>query len=96
MQNVNGTILPEIGYHIARAHQQNGYASEAARAVRDWTFENTPFGEVCSFMKKDNLASSATARANGMRCRGSFTDREGEISEIYAITRAEWPAVRAK
>ena len=31
MQNINGTILPEIGYHIAKLHQKNGYATEAAR-----------------------------------------------------------------
>lgn len=35
MQSVNGTILPEIGYHIAKSHQRRGYAREAARAVRD-------------------------------------------------------------
>lgn len=52
MQNINGAILPEIGYHIARAHQHQGYAAEAARAVRDWCFTHTPFGMVCSYMKK--------------------------------------------
>ena len=36
MQNVDGVILPEIGYHIAKAHQRRGYAREAARACRDW------------------------------------------------------------
>lgn len=34
MQNINGTILPELGYHIAKAHQRQGYGTEAARAVR--------------------------------------------------------------
>src|SRR5581483_10879112 len=27
---------PEIGWALARAHWGNGYATEAARAVRDW------------------------------------------------------------
>ena len=63
MQNINGTILPEIGYHIAKTHQRCGYAKEASRAVLDWTFRNTPFGTVYSYMKKENAASSATARA---------------------------------
>ena len=48
MQNINGTILPEIGYHIAKAYQRRGYAKEASRAVLDWTFRNTPFGTVYS------------------------------------------------
>ena len=34
MRNVNGFIRHEIGYHIARVHQKNGYASEAARGSR--------------------------------------------------------------
>ena len=30
MQNINGTILPEIGYHIAKAHQRRGYLWKTA------------------------------------------------------------------
>lgn len=90
MQNINGTILPEIGYHIARTHQHRGYAKEASRAVLDWTFRNAPFGTVYSYMKKVNAASSATARANDMHFLTEFTDTEGEITAIYAITREEW------
>ena len=29
MQNIDGTILPEIGYHIAKSHQRNGYAAQS-------------------------------------------------------------------
>ena len=43
MQNINGVIKPEIGYHIRKDQQRKGYAKEAAIAVRDWTFRNTPF-----------------------------------------------------
>ena len=89
MQNINGTILPEIGYHIAKAYQHQGYAKEAARAVRDWTFANTRFGTVYSYMKKTNLPSAAVARANGMTLLGEFTDDEGEQTVIYGISREE-------
>lgn len=87
MQNINGTILPEIGYHIAKAHQRKGYAKEAAAAVRSWTFANTPFCEIYSYMKKDNLPSAATARSIGMRHVGEFTDAEGEVTAVYMISR---------
>ena len=90
MQNINGTILPEIGYHIAKAYQHQGYAKEAASAVRDWTFANTTFGVVCSYMKKANVPSSAVARAGGMALLDEFTDGEGEQTVIYGIRRAEW------
>ena len=90
MQNINGTILPEIGYHIAKIHQNKGYATEAARAVRDWTFTVTPFRSLYSYMKKENLPSAAVARANGMTLTDEFTDDEGERSLVYQITRTEW------
>lgn len=90
MQNVNGQILPEIGYHIARKYQHRGFASEAARAVRDWTFMNLPFGSVYSYMKGANAASSAVARANGMTFLYDFTDDEGEQTVVYGIDRDSW------
>ena len=31
MQNINGSIKPEIGYHINKKHQRNGYAKETQR-----------------------------------------------------------------
>ena len=41
-------------------------------------------------MKKANLASSATARANGMKLLDEFTDAEGEQTVVYGIRREEW------
>ena len=93
LQNINGSILPEIGYHIAKAHQRRGYAGEAARACRDWTFAHTAFDRVYSYMKKANVPSAATARANGMHLVEEFTDAEGEQTVVYAITREEWQAL---
>ena len=43
MQPIDGEWLPEIGYHIHKAHWRRGYAGEAARAVRDWAFNNRDF-----------------------------------------------------
>lgn len=94
IQNANGAFLPEIGYHIARAYQRRGYAKEAARAVRDWTFEHTPFGMVYSYMKKDNIASCATARANDMRYLNEYTDKEGERTLVFGISRHEWQEIQ--
>ena len=89
VQNINGQSLPEIGYHIAKAHQRRGYAGEAARAVCGWAFENTPFDALYSYMKEDNAPSAATARANGMRLLETYIDSEGERTAVYGITRAE-------
>lgn len=96
MQNINGTIKPEIGYHIKKEYQRRGFAKEAAQACRDWAFLNTPFNEIYSYIKKENIASSATAKANGMKRISQFTDGENEISEVYAITREEWERLKMK
>ena len=90
MQNIDGSIRPDIGYHISRKFQGQGYAKEAARACRDWAFKNTPFNIIYSYMKKDNVASRATAAANGMKMIGEYYDSENEITAVYSITRGEW------
>lgn len=87
MQSINGSIKPEIGYHIRKDRQRNGYAKEAAAAVRDWAFANTPFGELFSYMKKTNLPSSATARSIGMRLIDEYTDEENELTQVYGMKR---------
>ena len=89
MQNINGVIRPEIGYHIRRDCQRQGYAKEAAGACRDWIFENTPFRVVYSYMTLANEASWATAKACGMELAERFVD-EGCEMVAYAITRQTW------
>ena len=57
LQNINGEILPEIGYHIRRDCQRKGYAKEAAGAVRDWAFRNTDYPALYSYCKYTNVPS---------------------------------------
>ena len=90
MQLIDGESLPEIGYHIHKKYWRRGYAKEAARAVRDWAFQNTGFDCLYSYMKYTNVASYSTALANGMHKVKEYPDPKNEISCAYAITRAEW------
>lgn len=90
LQNINGVIKPEIGYHFNKKYWRKGYAKEAARKCRDYIFENTPFHIVYSYMKQSNIASSATAMSNGMKKVEEYVDDEQEITVVYAITRDEW------
>lgn len=90
MQNIGGTIKPEIGYHIRNDMQRKGYAKEAAAAVRDWTFQNTPFNEIYSYMKYTNEPSAKAAMSWGCRFVNEYEDAENEITRVYMITKAEW------
>ena len=90
MQLINHIIKPEIGYHIRKDYQRNGYAKEAAIAVRDWTFNNTPFNMIFSYMKDTNVPSSRTAVSYGCRPVDEYLDEENEITKVFGITREEW------
>ena len=86
MQSIDGMILHEIGYHIAKEHRRQGFAREAASAVRDLVFANTPFHEVFSYMRKDNLPSSMTARSIGMSKVEEYND-DGRLTEVRSVKR---------
>jgi RimJ/RimL family protein N-acetyltransferase len=94
MQIINEQIRPEIGYHIRKDCQQRGYASEAAKAVRDWTFMNTPFNIIYSYMKNTNLPSYRTAMAYGCHLVDEFEDETNKITKVYAISRDEWDELK--
>ena len=90
MQLIGGEIKPEIGYHIRSDKQRNGYAKEAAIAVRDWTFNNTPFQIIYSYMKYTNEPSVKTAISYGCKQVDEYQDDENEITKVFAISRDQW------
>lgn len=96
MQNINGEIKPEIGYHIRKDKQRLGYAKEAAAAVRDWVFENTPFNQVHSYMKSTNIPSISTAISYGCKKSGEYQDSENGITAVYSLSREEWDKIKQK
>ena len=68
LQNINGEMLPEIGFHIRRDCQRKGYANEAARAVRNWAFRNTDYPALYSYCKYTNEPSIRTAEPTKSTC----------------------------
>ena len=90
MQLIGGVIKPEIGYHIRADMQRKGFAKEAATAVRDWTFRNTPFLKIFSYMKYTNEPSARAAQSWGCRQVDEFEDEVNEITKVFAITKEEW------
>ena len=94
MQLIDGEIKPEIGYHIRADKQRNGYAKEAAIAVRDWTFNNTPFNVVYSYMKSTNVPSVKTAISYGCKHVDEYQDDENEITKVFAISRDQWSGLK--
>ena len=89
IQDIDGEMLPEIGYHIHKKYWRKGFAKEAARAVRDWVFLNTQYDKIYSYMKYTNIGSYSTAIAIGMKKVKEYPDPKNTISYAYAITREE-------
>ena len=61
VQPVEGQEEIEIAYHFQRAHWGHGYASEAARACRDYAFKTLAASRVCSLVSPENLPSLRVA-----------------------------------
>jgi RimJ/RimL family protein N-acetyltransferase len=85
-QMVEGTRIPELGYHIAPAHQGRGYATEAACACRDYAFRALGCPRLYSYTRTENLASRAVARAVGMREERRFL-ADGVEQILHGIDR---------
>ena len=91
LQEVDGTPEVEVGYGFDPAHWGQGYATEAARAVRDWAFRRLEVRHLVSLILPENLPSLGVAERNGM---GWWTDADfrGQRVRVYRITRGEWEA----
>ena len=89
LQNIDGTMLPEIGYHIRKDQQHKGYAKEAASAVRDWAFNNTDYPALYSYCKYTNVPSYKTAESIGMHFEKEYPDEANEITHVSVIRRDE-------
>ena len=57
----------EIGWRLAHHHWGNGYATEAARRVLDWLFDDLAGPEVVTFTRQENHRSQAVIQRLGMR-----------------------------
>lgn len=66
MQPWNGREVLEIGYLFERQHWHKGYATEAAKACKQYAFETLNAWEVCSIIRDTNTASQQVALRNGM------------------------------
>ena len=56
---------PEIGWALVQAAWGNGYATEAARTVREWAREQRGIGRLVSLIAPGNVASQRVAQRLG-------------------------------
>ena len=85
--------VPEVGYLFRKSRWHQGYATEAARACRDYAFTTLGAGEVFSIIRANNAPSLAVARRNGMAVRAAFSKHyygQDMPHLVFSITRSQW------
>ena len=77
-QELNNEI--EILFEIADEYQNNGYATEAGKAMVRWSFEDAGQDELAAIVKPDNIASRRVIEKLGfMYCDTRVLDYDGVI-----------------
>lgn len=79
------TPCVEIGWRLASAHWNQGFATEGARAVLHYAFQDLGLQEVVSFTVPANTPSRRVMEKTGMRFDGEFD--HPSLPEGHALRR---------
>lgn len=87
-----------LGYKIGSRWWNQGYSSEAARAVIDYMFRNTDIERIDAYSSVENPASRKVMERVGMHYEGLlrhyYKIRDGfHDCSLYAIIRDEWEQI---
>lgn len=86
VMQVEGERVAELGYDFRSDYWNQGYATEAAQAVRDFAFETLRLPKLISLIRVGNQASKRVAEKVGMRLASEFT-RYGNRYWSYGVDR---------
>ncbi len=76
----------ELGWGLAREHWGHGYATEAARALRDWALGERGLNRLISLIQHENLRSVRVAEKLGERYERDVEVR-GKPTRLYSLER---------
>jgi len=87
--DVGGQPDVEVGYRLARSAWGQGYATEAAGAVRDFAFATLGIQRLIAIIDPSNIASIHVAEKIGMHYEKEVMLNDyTHPDHVYAITRA--------
>jgi RimJ/RimL family protein N-acetyltransferase len=87
--NVNGKSEVEIGYRLRRTAWGRGYATEAARAVRDYAFDTLGLTRLIAMIDPANLPSIRVAEKIGMKYEQDVLfDGYDHPDHVYVVMRS--------
>ncbi len=88
-QTINETKVIEVGYSFNRAYWGHGYATEAAKACKEYAFTVLHCSEVYSIIRDTNIASMNVAIRNGMLVRARFIKHYRGIDMPHLVFAAK-------
>lgn len=80
---------PEIGFALFQDHHGQGYATEAATALRDWIFRETDASHFIGFADTRNAPSLAVLRKIGMVPTRVETEPGGLLCQFHIYERPQ-------
>ena len=83
---VDGHVVAELGYDFRSDYWYQGYATEAARAVRDYAFGQLLLPRLTSIIRVGNIPSRRVAEKIGMGSVGEIM-RYGHLYWYYLLER---------
>jgi len=94
-KRIDNSFQGQIGWILGKAHEGNGYATEAATALLDYLFRLVGFHRVYSMTSPDNRRSWQLMERLGMRREAHFVkncyhDAGWTDEYVYAVLAEEW------
>lgn len=85
----------EVGYNLSRKYWNQGYMTEAVRAIITFGFETMLLNRIEALCQPENIASARVMEKVGMQFEGIlrqeiFVKGTFQDSKIYSLLREEW------
>lgn len=78
----------ELGWTLVRPAWGNGYATEAAAAVRDWALHELGFERLISLIQAENVQSKRVAERLGESYERNIVTATGFPAELWSLNRS--------
>lgn len=85
-QYIDGELVPEVGFHIIKDYVNQGFATEAARASKDYAFNVLNYPRLFSYTSVDNAASQRVAEKLGMTFYQKI-EKAGKTQVVQVLDR---------
>ena len=83
----------ELAYHLRPRYHGRGIATEAARGVMEYAFENLGLRRIVSLIRPDNLPSRRVAVKNGLSHEQDVVFH-GDVHGMHVILKQDREAIR--